>query len=394
MAVDPSLCPIPPGFEVIDGFSDDFEQFKETTGYGNPLNPFREQGWSYRWKNDKITAADMVAGFQFKIGPKVGWRWKDNPLGTHLRDVKSGDVTLHFPRREPWSEGVRGGYLVGIKWQVGTPPHRPFVAEGSLGKEIPHGTYHKGNGFFDNKLSVAKPTNRVLPGPVMDGQWHSFLGVIFNDFYNNVGRPMIGLWYSPIATHKFEDFMFLGMGIDNGRMPPSVPLTDPMGGDATFKIEHALQIRIDDVDPDQIKIQNTYAANVRYVGPPPNPNVCIPEARAISDAQVTIDKLVNKANEAHMNMIKPGIGFGSEEFNIWRDIHENLINVEIPNARRVLGIAKFNYGECRDLNWRRKRPFDSLRRWLQITDLDASQGVRSIMSSFSVSSIRQLIGSP
>jgi len=197
--------------------------------------------------------------------------------------------------------------------------------------------------------------------------------------------------------------MFLGMGIDIGSMPPGVPLTDPMGEDAIFKIEHALQIRIDDVDPDQIKIQNTYAANVRYVGPPPNPNVCIPQARAISDAQVTIDKLVNKAKEARENWLKPGTGI-PDESNPWRQRYENIIFVEIPDARRVLGIAKFNYGECRGLNWRRS--FNSLRRWLQITGLDASQGVRSIMSSFSDcakefdefyvahSSMRQLIGSP
>ena len=394
--VDPSLCPIPPGFEVIGDFSDDFELFKQITGYGDPINagPFlhREEGWSYRWKNDKITGADIVAGFQFKIGPKVGWRWKGGLLGQKdLGDVKSGDVNLFFPRREPGGE--RGSYLVQIKWNAKTPPNPPFEAEGILGKEIPHGTYRHGNAFFENNLSVAKPTNRIMPAAVMDGQWHSFLAVIFNDFYNNVARPMIGLWYSNIATHKFEDFIFLGLGIDNGLMSPRGPLTDPMGGDSLFKIEHALQIRIDDVHPDQIKIQNTYAANVRYVGPPPNPNVCIPEARDVSDGQVKIEELQRRLNEAREKMMEAikNHGLGSEEFNILRDIEENIINIEIPNARRVLGIAKFNYGECRGLNWRGKR--DSLRKWLEIIGLDATQGIRSIMSSFSVSSIRQLIES-
>ena len=35
MVTDPSLCPIPPGFEVIGGFNDDFNHFKNGTGYDN-----------------------------------------------------------------------------------------------------------------------------------------------------------------------------------------------------------------------------------------------------------------------------------------------------------------------------------------------------------------------
>lgn len=35
LMVDPSLCPIPPGFEVLGNFSNEFEHFKDTTGYDN-----------------------------------------------------------------------------------------------------------------------------------------------------------------------------------------------------------------------------------------------------------------------------------------------------------------------------------------------------------------------
>jgi hypothetical protein len=69
--VDPSLCPIPP--ELSKGnISDDFDKYKTTTGYGIFG---REHGYSHRWKNTKIRSANIVIGFQFKIGPEVAYRW-------------------------------------------------------------------------------------------------------------------------------------------------------------------------------------------------------------------------------------------------------------------------------------------------------------------------------
>ena len=74
--VNPSHCPIPPGFEVIGNFNDDFDHFKDTTGYGSYRFLPREQGVSKRWKNSNIRSANIVCGFQFKIGPDPGERWK------------------------------------------------------------------------------------------------------------------------------------------------------------------------------------------------------------------------------------------------------------------------------------------------------------------------------
>jgi hypothetical protein len=74
MVTHPSLCPIPPGFEVIGGFNDDFEHFKNVT----PYDKFEENsnvvnfGVSKRWKNSNIRSDGIVCGFQFKIGPILG----------------------------------------------------------------------------------------------------------------------------------------------------------------------------------------------------------------------------------------------------------------------------------------------------------------------------------
>lgn len=86
MVTDPSLCPIPPGFEVIGGFNDDFRHFTDFTGYKHfEPTPTNDLGWnvgvSKRWKNPNIRGAGIVCGFQFKIGPNVGERWRTPPKG-------------------------------------------------------------------------------------------------------------------------------------------------------------------------------------------------------------------------------------------------------------------------------------------------------------------------
>jgi hypothetical protein len=77
--VDPSLCPIPPGFEVIGGFTDDFENFRDITDYDN-FNGANIQCWgvSKRWKNSNIRTESIVCGFQFKIGSHVEERWQED----------------------------------------------------------------------------------------------------------------------------------------------------------------------------------------------------------------------------------------------------------------------------------------------------------------------------
>jgi len=114
---------------------------------------------------------------------------------------------------------------------------------------------------------------------------------------------------------------------------------------------------------DQIEIRNVYSANVKYVGPiPPQnpPATCFREASAVRDAQIKIEELKKKAEEARMKMIQPGTGFGGEHFNIWRNIEENIFNIEIPIAIGNLRTAQFNYGECAGVGFRKKKPIDVL----------------------------------
>ena len=216
MPVDPSRCPIPPGFKVLGNFSDEFDHFKETTGYGTVFVD-REHGYSNRWKNSEIRSDGIVAGFQFRIGPNGGQRWTfNNKLQKHvLRDVNSGDVNLFFPRTASgthishWSDigGIfssqRGNYLVGIKWD------EDLMTHASLGKEIPHNTYGGINQFEKPFRNQPNPTNR--PNNPRNGQWHTFLAVIYNDWYRRHTFvtsglfPTIGLWYSPVATFNFDN---------------------------------------------------------------------------------------------------------------------------------------------------------------------------------------------
>ena len=388
--VDPSLCPIPPGFEVIDGFSDDFDRFKEFTTFDSDDST----GYSHRWKNSNITSANIVCGFQFRIGPDVGERWKEDGSGIIIerREVKSGDVSIHLPRVDELTRD-RGGYIVEIKWYITQAEGNGVVTEGKLGKEIPHSTYGKENYFLSEPHNFrSQPNPRPNLPQAKDGNWHSILAVIYNDYYNhNQPDPTIGLWYCPLPTHDFDDFIFLGLSIDKGDMKPRGPLRRPvLNSDHPFKIEHALQIRIDDVPTPQVKIRNVYAAEVRYHGaiPPLNPVVCIPEAKAVNDAQVKVNEL-----EMELKMLEMDLSDLTGDALEQRKNQISFIkNTLLPPKYFALSTAKFIYGECANVGFRRKRPFESLRNWLRITALDASQGIRSIMSSFSVSSIGQLIG--
>ena len=145
------------------------------------------------------------------------------------------------------------------------------------------------------------------------------------------------------------------MGVDLEDMPPNGPLIEDIEdsnliwGDNPIWPEHPLQIRIDEVPTEQVEIRNVYAASVEYIGEisPPNPVFCRSEAKSINDAQVKIEDLMRQAEDARKKMIQPGQGFGGEGFNIWRDIYENIINIELPNARSRSYYAKFMYGHCK-----------------------------------------------
>ena len=80
------------------------------------------------------------------------------------------------------------------------------------------------------------------------------------------------LWYNHNATFDWNDFIFLGSGTDSpdNPMPPNGPMlkgikdSNHIWGNSIFTIEHVLEIRIDDIPPDQVEIRNMYTANVLF----------------------------------------------------------------------------------------------------------------------------------
>ena len=93
-----------------------------------------------------------------------------------------------------------------------------------------------------------------------------------------------------------------------------------------------------------------YAASVKYVGmpTPPQGGLCGAQAKTVIDAQAKVEELKNEATIVRDDMIKPGIGLGSPEFNILREILEDLHNVKIPNAISDLRTTEFQYARCID----------------------------------------------
>ena len=141
--IDPSRCPIPPDFEINGNISDDFKLKKTTTSYSNG-----EYGYSRRWRNNRIRAANIVAGFQFKIGPCAGKRWKYSFVRIkkvlYPESQTNGDVNLKFPRTEA-STNKRGIYMLSLKWYEEGHEVNGLKSEGKVGKELPHNTYGHGS---------------------------------------------------------------------------------------------------------------------------------------------------------------------------------------------------------------------------------------------------------
>jgi hypothetical protein len=365
--VDPAVCPIPPGFEYIKKFSNNFYHFKETTGYNDGGWGEYNHGFSNRWKNSDIRSANIVCGFQFKIGPDPGWRWTHNVHSNtinFLGQVKSGDVSLFFPRQHSLHNDAdifvrdRGNYIVQLKWYI--EPHDGPIVEASLKKEYPHGSY--GGDYFQSEPHFfhSQPNPRPHLEQIRDGQWHSFLGVIYNDYHRRENHltsglfPIIGLWFSPVPTHNFNDFIFLGMGIDKDNMDPSPTLTygvedsNEYIGDHILA-EHPLQIRIDDVPTNQVEIRNMYAANVRYTGIRPSEYfaICTAEARAIIDAQAEVVSLEKEAVNLSTEMKE-----GGPRYPALKSKYDNIQERKLPNAKSDLRAAEFIYGRCKEREMR------------------------------------------
>ena len=259
-------CPVPPGFEPIGTFNDEFENFKTMTWYShfdneNGIDLGLNFGVSKRWKNSNIRSDGIVCGFQFKIGPTVGVRTgltEDTGFPfSAFGKVRGGDINVHFPRRDG-PGGDRGGYIASLKWFTNRKVGGGLLTEGEMGKEIPHGEYHDKNHFKIKIPNVLSQTNLKanLENPVsdpeleiLDGEWHSFLAIAYNDWYfrfepdnpqePTIGKlkgspellPVIGLWYSDTPTTNFNDFKLLGMGMDLGNMKPRGPLKEGIGDD-------------------------------------------------------------------------------------------------------------------------------------------------------------------
>jgi hypothetical protein len=378
--------------------------------------------------------------FQYKIGrysvwvsiqdwPNFGHRFTiDAPkpfLSRDLGPVKSGDINIFFPRRDG-TGGDRGGYIVQLTWHFNRVDGS-FQTEAGMSKEIPHGEYAKRNQFLVKVPDILSQTNPranlenpipiPIPDPespeeklnIMDEQWHSILAIAYNDLYfrfepNNpedptTGNlkgspewlPVIGLWYSDTPTTDFNDFTFLGMGMDLGNMSPRGPLREEIGdddhpiidfgdildvleidsfddfldplndifipgagtvinlfsdnavGDDLFRAEHALQIRIDDVPLNEIEITNVYAASVRHIGirPPQGLPLCGAEAKAVNDAQTIIDQLKRERDELSRDL-SDLTGSALEE----RKSQIEAIDKGIRRRKCDRHAAEFNYLKC------------------------------------------------
>jgi hypothetical protein len=224
--------PIPLGFTRIGEFSDgsDWEFWgRYTTNYASGGS-----GPSQRWDNEKMNKLNMVAGYEFKIGPDHGARGND-------------EISLKFPRCvEPGGE--RGIYDPNILWYE---DGRDSV--GRAGKEIPHPTTWLGS------LNTDNPRPQI--GSIKDGQWHGFLAVVYNDPSNNNAVTM-QLWYNPTASGNMQDYVYLGKSVDTAekRISPGPVLAydcDPTTGGT-----HPMQIRIDEIPQDQLEVRNMFAAEV------------------------------------------------------------------------------------------------------------------------------------
>lgn len=237
------LYPIPAGFTRVGNFNTNFRFWNRyITNYASGGS-----GPSLRWDNTDVTWLNMVGGYEFRIGPLRGTRGND-------------EVSLKFPRCVI-ARGERGIYDPNILWYI---DGRDSL--GRAGKEIPHPTTWLGAFNVDNP--------RPAIGNIKDGQWHGFLAACYNDPLNN-NAVTLKLWYNPVASGVFSDYIYLGSSVDTAaqRISPGPILPYESLGHSGGT--HPMQIRIDEIPTNStnntpsapntwnnIAIRNMFAANV------------------------------------------------------------------------------------------------------------------------------------
>jgi hypothetical protein len=227
----PGSVIIPAGFKMLGAILGKFVHWgRYETGYNSG-----GEGPSQRWGNKEANKLNMVAGFDYKIGPDHGKRGDD-------------EVSLKFPRCIT-ARGTRLVYIPSIEWFV---DGRNAVGKG--GKEHPHpDTNH-------DPFNKENPKPQV--GNIKDGQWHSFLAACYNDPANN-NAITIKEWVNPKANGKWEDYIYLGCSIDGtgGKtVKPGPPA--PFSAEGHSGGTHEMQIRIDEIPRDQLQIRNPFAVEV------------------------------------------------------------------------------------------------------------------------------------
>jgi hypothetical protein len=222
--------PVPTGFAKVGDFNTNFKFWgRYTTNYASGGS-----GPSQRWDNPDMNKLNMIAGYEFKIGPDHGTRGDD-------------EVSLKFPRCET-PGGERGVYDPNILWRVDGSN-----SQGRDGKEWPHPSTGLHSFNTDNP--------RPQIGNIKDGQWHGFLAAVYNDPLNN-NAVTIKLWYNPTASGLIQDYIYLGSSVDTAekRIAPGPIL--PYDCDPTTGGTHPMQIRIDEIPQGSLFVRNMFAAEV------------------------------------------------------------------------------------------------------------------------------------
>jgi hypothetical protein len=331
--------PIPPGFQAVGSISTSFKHFKDITTYSTG----GWYGYSKRWKNSKLKKTNMVAGFEFKIGPDAARRWKEDPLTglpATYQDRTEGGVFLKFPRCKHNSRD-RGVYLLSLTWFA---DRRNSV--GRAGKEFPHPT------TIGASFNIHNPEPVI--GDIKDGNWHGFLAAVYNDVYT--GAPTMKLWYNHGATGHMKDYIELGSSEDTAEKKmepgPILPWSIEWTGHKLLKVEHDIEIRINDIPPKQLGIRNMFATEVIVEPNMPRTRTdpayaCRMQASTLREARIQFDRLEDKLRELQFRYTRLDTS-SYEKQQILAEM--SRLRSELPSRMNNLGSALKAYNDCKRSN--------------------------------------------